>query len=100
MDLSAVAAYELVQDALHTRQYRMRAINAVIASLPALQKDSEGLVLEEPCPICLMPFASVFEEQETELAKVKGPEGRDREGEEMGGVTKLEGCGHIFCRRE
>ncbi|KAH9483047.1 hypothetical protein JR316_0005147 [Psilocybe cubensis] len=100
MDMTAVAAYELVQDALNIRQHRTRAINAMIASLPSVQKDSQGLVLEEPCPICLMPFASIFEEQEAETAKDSEGKDEGKDEAELGGVTKLEGCGHIFCRRD
>lgn len=97
MDLTAAAAYELVQDALLSPQHR---IKAMIASLPTLEKDSDGLDLEEPCPICLMSFSAVFEEHEKESAKGSVGQDKDEEGLEVGGVTKLEGCGHIFCRRE
>lgn len=88
MDPTAAAAYELVQDALLTPHSR---INLALASLPVLQKDAVDL--EEQCPICLMPFAAIFAEQE-ELPGVQGPQQTA-----LGGLTKL-GCGHIFCRRE
>ncbi|KDR83788.1 hypothetical protein GALMADRAFT_236163 [Galerina marginata CBS 339.88] len=83
---AAEAAYQLVQVALLSPHERIKAL---LASLPFLGKESVDL--EEPCPICLMPFATVFAEA-----------AEDQQEEEMGlaGVTKLVGCGHVFCRRD
>ncbi|KAF9569061.1 hypothetical protein CPC08DRAFT_702178 [Agrocybe pediades] len=95
---TAAAAYELVQDALLSPQQR---IKVVLDSLPVLRK--EDLDLDEPCPICLMSLSAVFaEEEERLMAKGVGSEEKqEEEGEEMiTGVTKLLGCGHIFCRRD
>jgi len=83
MEFAAVNAPQLVPAALMSPQDR---IEIFLESLPVLNKDSD-VVLEDSCPICLMPFSSIFAEDcsaEPELA----------------GVTKLMGCGHIFCRRE
>jgi hypothetical protein len=83
MELAAVNALQLAETALLSPQDR---IEAFLQSLPVLDKDSD-LVLEDSCPICLMPFSSIFTE--------------DCSAEpEIAGVTKLIGCGHIFCRRE
>jgi len=97
---AAAAAYELVHDALLVPHDR---INTLLASLPILGKDAVDL--EEPCPICLMPFSSVFADEAD--ARLKSAESNVEMHEKekgndgaLGGVTKLLGCGHIFCRRE
>jgi len=96
----AAAAYELVQDALLPPAER---IKAVLASLPVIGK--EGVDLEEPCPICLLSFEGVFKEEEERLsgkerAEKNEGEGQEEDWEDVGGVTKLVGCGHVFCRKE
>lgn len=50
-----------------------------IAGLPVLTRSDVDE--EELCAICLVPFEEYFADSEK-------------------GVTKLEGCGHIFCRQE
>ncbi len=82
------SAHEVIQDALIPTQER---IKQMLASLPVLRK--EELDLEESCPICLVPFGAVFEEEELEKEK------QDEETQ-AGGVTKLVGCRHVFCRKE
>lgn len=86
--LNFVAAHDLIQDALVPTQERIKQL---LASLPVLRK--EDLDLEESCPICLVPFGTVFEEEEQE---------RERQGAETlaGGVTRLVDCRHVFCRKE
>lgn len=92
---AAAAAYELVHNAL--------SIKNLLASLPVLGKDAVDL--EEQCPICLMPFSTVLADEadaglnSAESNKDADEKEKDRE-EALGGVTKLVGCGHIFCRRE
>lgn len=77
-------ALQLVEATSLSPQARMEMF---LLSLPALNKDSSDIALEDSCPICLIPFTSIFAE--------------DCNAEpEMAGVTKLMGCGHIFCRRE
>ena len=96
----AAIAYELVHDALLSPHDRIKNL---LASLPVLGKDAVDL--EEPCPICLMPFSSVLADEadaglnSTESNKDADEKEKDKE-EALGGVTKLVGCGHIFCRRE
>ena len=97
---AAAAAYELVHDALLASHDRIKIL---LASLPVLGKDAVDL--EEPCPICLMPFSSLFVDEADERLKsaesnVEMDEKEKEEGEALGGVTKLVGCGHMFCRRE
>ncbi|KAF8165389.1 hypothetical protein B0H34DRAFT_236423 [Crassisporium funariophilum] len=79
---SAAAAFELVQEALMSPHER---IEVLLDSLPMLGKDN--VILDDSCPICLMPFSSILAEECDEEP-------------EMGGVTKLLGCGHVFCRRD
>jgi len=93
MEPAAVAAaYELVHDALLSPHDQIKIL---LASLPVLRKDAVDL--EEPCPICLMPFSSVFAD---EAHAGLNPAESKKEEEALGGVTKLVACGHIFCRRE
>jgi hypothetical protein len=97
---AAAAAYELVHDALLAPHDRIKIL---LASLPILGNDAVDL--EEPCPICLMPFSSVFaDEAEAKLksteSNVEVNEKEQGNQEALGGVTKLVACGHIFCRRE
>jgi hypothetical protein len=83
MEFAAVNALQVVEAALMSPQDR---IEIFLESLPVLNKDTD-LVLEDSCPICLMPFASILAEDcSTEP--------------EIAGVTKLTGCGHMFCRKE
>jgi len=56
-------------------------IQFTINNLPKLTE--LAVPLDDSCPICLMSFASIFCEK-----------GQDE------GVTKLVGCGHLFCRKE
>jgi hypothetical protein len=75
------------EDAIPSVSDRLRI---AIDSLPVLgEKD---IPLEESCPICLVSFSSIMTAQ-TEL---DSSEGIDLKG----GITKLEGCGHMFCRKE
>jgi len=53
-------------------------IRIALESLPVV--DKHVVSQEDTCPICLVSFASIFQEDE--------------------GVTKLVACGHVFCRRE
>jgi hypothetical protein len=79
---SSLAAALLVRDALclsnadRARQFAR--------DLPVLSHDQ--VPLDDYCPICLVPFLEIL--------------GPARDGQDDPGVTKLEGCGHIFCRRE
>lgn len=96
----AATAYELVHDALLSPHDRIKIL---LASLPVLGKDAVDL--DEPCPICLMPFSSVLaDEADAGLSSVESnKEAVEKEKykeEDLGGVTKLVGCGHIFCRRD
>lgn len=60
-------------------------INQLIQSLPSIAKND--VPVEDSCPICLVPFLDCFQEE-------------SGEDESSIGVTKLEGCGHLFCRKE
>jgi len=62
------------------------SIQIAIDSLPTLPEDS--VPLDDTCPICLMSFASIFCETAVGTDMV------------FGGVTKLVGCGHLFCRKD
>jgi hypothetical protein len=79
---SAAAAAQLVRDALclstadRARQFAQE--------LPTLSQDQ--VPLDDYCPICLVPFLEILSPA--------------RDTQDDPGVTKIEGCGHIFCRRE
>jgi RING-type zinc-finger len=87
-------------------------IRAIIDDLPTLPPNSYPL--EDSCPICLLPFSLILAEQEP------SGDGRNMVSEvdhrqnsvldhfsqsseldhEYPGVTKLIGCGHVFCKKD
>lgn len=100
---TAVAAYTLVQDALMDLRSSREKIREALAALPVLGKDAlAGVDLEEPCPICLVPLSTILSSADAAAAGKDGDGEEEAENEEaaLAGVTKLVGCGHIFCRRE
>ena len=66
--------------------HHQEATLALIARLPVLTKDDVDV--DETCGICLMPFSQCFD-------AANGDESHPETG-----VTVLERCGHIFCRKE
>lgn len=52
--------------------------------------------LDDHCAICLISFRSIFEKE------AEGEEGVvfEGEGDVRRGVTKVDGCGHLFCLEE
>lgn len=86
-------------------------IAVMVSKLPIL--DQEQIPMEDACPICLVSFSSIVDGSSSSTATASPNEnegsevGDGREGERVGewdvvveGVTKLEGCGHVFCRFE
>ncbi|KAH7916078.1 hypothetical protein BJ138DRAFT_1140143 [Hygrophoropsis aurantiaca] len=64
-----------------------RRIQEALDDLPVL--DAETIPKDESCAICLTPFSAVLEEcLPSQLDDVEG------------GVTKVSGCGHMFCRKD
>lgn len=70
-------------------------ITLVIEGLPLLTPEDVPS-LDDHCAICLISFRSIFEKE------AAGEEDAGDEGEEGGrrGVTKVDGCGHLFCLEE
>ena len=72
-----------------------RLIAQDVLALPTLRKDE--IPHEDNCGICLQTYAAIMDDdkQSEETVQLEG-------GQEVkvGGVTKLEGCGHMFCRLE
>lgn len=70
-------------------------ISRAIAKLPVLS--AKDVPLEDSCPICLMQFSAILDG----LAQNEGSlVGVTPNPVKLCGVTKLDGCGHIFCRVE
>ncbi|KAF9226487.1 hypothetical protein BS17DRAFT_764743 [Gyrodon lividus] len=68
----------------------LRRVQDAIDNLPVLE---ETLVpKDEFCAICLMPFASILSGEY--------PHENEKVNAEGGGVTKVTGCGHMFCRKD
>ena len=90
-NIADVYEARLAQSRIETQ----RLIAETIRRLPVLRKDE--LPLDDNCPICFQGFGSITDgdAQNEETLKLEN-------GEEvhLNGVTKLEGCGHIFCRLE
>lgn len=57
----------------------MDLIDPIIDSLPVLTEND--INAEDSCPICLVPFSTILSDPDS-------------------GVTKLDACNHIFCRKE
>lgn len=72
-------------------------IRETIQDLPSLTL--ADIPLDDSCPICLNTFSSILEAQENEDMDAP-PSALAPKQSEMAGVTKLDGCGHIFCRFE
>lgn len=89
--LARIAAVQLVRDALFPSV--SDRVKQFIRDLPILPKDQ--IPVEDSCPICLVPFTEILKGLEDAVE----PGAEDEDGDERG-VTKLEECGHIFCRRE
>ncbi|GBE79767.1 hypothetical protein BKA93DRAFT_821456 [Sparassis latifolia] len=70
-------------------------IGLAISKLPTLTKSQ--IPLDDSCPICLISFKAIYdkpEDRENELV------GLTPEPIPLGGVTKLDVCGHVFCRED
>ncbi|KAF9055137.1 hypothetical protein BDZ89DRAFT_1055750 [Hymenopellis radicata] len=63
-------------------QQGSEVVAALISSLPRLGRHQ--VPIQDSCPICLLPFSDFFDED-------SGPDS---------GVTQLDGCGHVFCRKD
>ncbi len=78
------------------------AARRFLKDLPSLKP--EDVPEDEYCPICLLTFKSILEEQSEYQSKQEGTSNAEpsetRISLEDVGVVKLSGCGHIFCRRE
>lgn len=83
--VASAAAFQLFQAALQSST-DSDAVRTFIQDLPVLPK--EQVPREDNCPICLLPFIEILHDEDGK--------GDDEEG----GVTKIEGCGHLFCRRD
>ncbi|SJL01879.1 uncharacterized protein ARMOST_05203 [Armillaria ostoyae] len=64
---------------------RHQQVDELIDSLAVL--DKHAVPLQDSCPICLIPFTDFFDDGGDNLTPDCG-------------VTKLDGCGHIFCRKD
>lgn len=70
-------------------------IRLAIHTLPTLA--AKDVNLDDSCAICLNGFASILEENEN---AVQEDAGEDRDAPSELGITRLVGCGHLFCRKE
>ena len=80
-----------------------QAIINAVNGLPVLRKSDVDP--EEMCAICLNSFEAVFQEEVDYVKEHKkrlGLKESSTEGEDdlLLGLTKVEHCGHTFCRRE
>jgi len=51
---------------------------------------------DDSCAICLTGFSSIFADE----AELKASDDFDVDTEVESGITRLVGCGHLFCRKE
>ncbi|KAH6914951.1 hypothetical protein BKA70DRAFT_1257534 [Coprinopsis sp. MPI-PUGE-AT-0042] len=90
---------------IHPRQVPIEVQNQIrnaIRDLPVVGKAEVDV--EEMCPICLTPFSSLFAEAIEESGCMNDltspPGGYSEEESLVFGLTRIEVCGHIFCRRD
>lgn len=70
-------------------------IALMVHKLPTL--DKAQVPHEDSCPICLVSFNTILEGTSHDTEEVVSIGEREVK---LKGVTKLEGCGHLFCRLE
>lgn len=66
-----------------------------ISRLPTLTKNE--IPLDDACPICLISLSSIYEGRSQDEGTLVGLTAQPIS---LSGVTKLDGCGHVFCRVE
>ncbi|PPR06594.1 hypothetical protein CVT24_001775 [Panaeolus cyanescens] len=105
-DSLSAAAFQLVHDALNPQLARRRSratekavamkaiIDSAIMALPVLVRADVKAHGEELCSVCYFSYDQKFEDEEK--AKKEAPE--EAAEERVLGVTKVDGCGHLFCR--
>ena len=69
-------------------------IRFAISQLPTL--NAKEVQLDDSCAICVSGFASILSDE----AEAKQSSDFDADTEIELGITKLIGCGHLFCRKE
>jgi len=94
-----------IEERNRRRELRVRE---VIEKLPSLTKQDPDLNSDDSCPICLVPFETILEDQEA-TSNIGGEAEMNLEEKEeedvfdkveLKGVTKLGDCGHVFCMLE
>lgn len=70
-------------------------IGHAITKLSTLTADQ--VTLDDSCPICLVPFSSIINGTAQNDGVLTGVAPKPVK---LCGVTKLDGCGHVFCRVE
>ena len=72
-------------------------ITRAIVKLPTLT--AEQITQDDCCPICLIPFSAILNHTAPSAGVLQhlpvAPDAVD-----LSGVTRLDGCGHTFCRLE
>ncbi|KAF9058156.1 hypothetical protein BJ165DRAFT_113025 [Panaeolus papilionaceus] len=109
-DSLSAAAFQLVHDALNPQADRRRSratekalamkatIDSAIIALPILVRADVKAIGEELCSVCYFSYEQKFEDEDKENAQ-EGTTPVEAEAEvKIVGVTKVEGCGHLFCR--
>ena len=69
-------------------------IRLAIDQLPTLT--TNDVQLDDSCAICLTGFESILSDE----AEVKAANDLDVDTAIELGITRLAGCGHLFCRKE
>jgi hypothetical protein len=69
-------------------------IRFTIDQLPTLT--AKDVQLDDSCAICLTGFASILSNE----VEVEASTELDADTEVQLGITRLVGCGHLFCRKE
>ncbi|KAI0701168.1 hypothetical protein BC835DRAFT_266150 [Cytidiella melzeri] len=71
------------------------SVARTIEQLPKLA--AKDVPLDDSCPICLNPFSAILDGSVQNEGSAQALNVSPKLGE-LSGVTKLEGCGHVFCK--
>lgn len=81
------------------RQELLRQIDDAINDLPVVSKDN--IRLDDACCICMETYGAIYERAERDESRpIPGSWPTPEEPNSDEGVTMLEGCGHMFCRKD
>lgn len=93
-EMEIEAAFEQLMQARNLLGPLSAARYELVDKLERIEESRLGSLMNEHCSICYNSFAAIIAEEEMLLANDTPVSERDL------GVTKLQTCGHYFCRKD